>query len=67
MRTGETPGRDYSFVSQSEFDQLIKAGVMHEYGKHKGHYYGTVTPPDEDMAAQRVLRTKTFKVGSFGG
>ncbi len=40
-RPGEVNGRDYYFVSQTEFIKKIKAGELLEYAKVHNHYYGT--------------------------
>jgi len=41
MRVGETHGRDYFFVSRSEFESLIEAGALLEYAEVHGNFYGT--------------------------
>ncbi len=40
-RPGEVDGRDYCFVSEEEFDRLIRAGLLVEYVHQFGYYYGT--------------------------
>lgn len=40
-RPGETPGRDYSFISHSEFQQRIERGDLLEWERVHGEYYGT--------------------------
>ncbi len=40
-RPGEVDGRDYCFVSEEEFGQLIRDGSLVEYVHQFGHYYGT--------------------------
>jgi guanylate kinase len=40
-RPGEEHGKDYFFVSESEFLNLIKKNAFLEYAKVHGHFYGT--------------------------
>lgn len=40
-RLGEVDGRDYCFVSEEEFVQLIRNDLLVEYVQQFGHYYGT--------------------------
>jgi guanylate kinase len=40
-RSKETPGRDYFFVSQDRFEQMIEAGEWLEWATVHGNYYGT--------------------------
>ncbi|HAZ27116.1 TPA: guanylate kinase [Candidatus Acetothermia bacterium] len=40
-RPDETHGRDYSFVSDAEFDRMIRAGELVEWTTYQGHRYGT--------------------------
>lgn len=40
-RPNETPGRDYHFVSQSEFDRMVVAGEFLEHAQVFDHCYGT--------------------------
>jgi len=41
MRVGEAHGRDYFFVSRSEFENLIEKGALLEYAEVHGNFYGT--------------------------
>lgn len=41
MRRGEEEGRDYFFITDTEFKKRIKNGVFLEYAKYNDHYYGT--------------------------
>ncbi len=41
MRIGEENGRDYFFVSHTEFEKLIEDGEFLEYAKVHGNFYGT--------------------------
>jgi guanylate kinase len=40
-RTGEVHGRDYFFVSDEEFDRMVRAGEFAEWARVHGHKYGT--------------------------
>ncbi len=40
-RRGEVEGKDYFFVSESEFKDKIKRGELAEWALVYGHYYGT--------------------------
>jgi guanylate kinase len=40
-RRGERKGRDYHFVSRSEFQKMIEAGAFAEWTELHGHCYGT--------------------------
>ena len=40
-RLGEVEGKDYQFISISEFEMRIKKAQFLEYAKVFGHYYGT--------------------------
>jgi guanylate kinase len=40
-RTGEKDGKDYHFVSQAEFEEMVKAGKFLEWEKVYGNFYGT--------------------------
>src|SRR5262249_8775825 len=41
MRVGEENGKDYFFVSQSEFENLIADGKLLEHAQVHGNLYGT--------------------------
>ncbi len=41
MRAGEAHGRDYFFVSRTEFESLIEEGALLEYAEVHGNFYGT--------------------------
>lgn len=41
MRPGEVDGRDYHFVSQTEFDRMAEAGEFLEWAQVFGNSYGT--------------------------
>ncbi len=40
-RVGEEDGRDYSFISEREFERLINEGEFLEFARVHGNYYGT--------------------------
>jgi guanylate kinase len=40
-RPGEQDGRDYHFVSESEFRRMIEAGEFLEWAVYNEHHYGT--------------------------
>jgi guanylate kinase len=41
MRAGEVDGRDYHFVDQAHFDQMVEEGEFFEWATVFGHSYGT--------------------------
>jgi guanylate kinase len=41
IRDGEVDGKDYFFVSDDDFERLIKDGELLEYAKVHGNFYGT--------------------------
>ncbi len=51
MRPGEVNGREYYFVSESEFKKNINSGNLLEYAKFVGNYYGT---PKDKVEAMRL-------------
>lgn len=40
-RKGEKDGVDYHFVSESQFQKLVKDGFFIEYAEYRGWHYGT--------------------------
>lgn len=44
-RPGEVDGKDYYFVDEKHFLELVTNGEMLEWAKVHGHYYGTPRPP----------------------
>ncbi len=49
IRSGEVDGRDYHFVSDAEFDEMVAKGEFLEWAHVFGHRYGTLK--------REVLRT----------
>ena len=41
MRNGEEEGREYHFISNEEFERMIKDNELFEYQKFGDYYYGT--------------------------
>ena len=52
MRVHEVDGRDYFFVSQEKFNQLIKEDKFVEYTNYNGNYYGSTK---DQIANDRVV------------
>ncbi len=48
MRTGEVEGDKYHFISQKEFEDLLKNDMMLEHNVFLGNYYGTPKKPIVD-------------------
>ncbi|TMJ17354.1 MAG: guanylate kinase [Alphaproteobacteria bacterium] len=42
IRPGETDGKDYHFVSDDRFDELVSSGAFLEWAHVFGHRYGTL-------------------------
>ena len=51
-RPGEENGREYFFVSNEEFEQLIKDNGLIEHAGYVNHYYGTPRKFVEDKLAE---------------
>ncbi len=51
-RPGEVDGKDYFFVSNEEFEKLIKEDGLIEYAGYVNHYYGTPRKFVEDKLEQ---------------
>jgi guanylate kinase len=51
-RPGEEHGKDYFFVSKSEFKERIDQGEMAEYALVYGNYYGTSALVLKDLMAE---------------
>ncbi len=64
-RPGERDGRDYFFVSPSEFDRMIAAGELLEWATvHGKHRYGT--PKGPVQAQQREGKTVLLEIDLQG-
>jgi guanylate kinase len=53
-RPGEVQGREYFFVDDEEFDQLIAAGELLEWAAYVDHRHGTPRAPVEAKLAAGV-------------
>ncbi len=47
MRSGETEGEKYHFISVCEFENMINNDMLLEYNKYLNNYYGTPKAPVE--------------------
>ena len=54
-RNSESPGKDYIFVSETEFKDHMAKGDLIEYEKVHGHYYGTPKAPIEKWVKEGKL------------
>lgn len=70
-REGEEEGKDYHFISKSDFKNEIKDGLFLEWANVHGYYYGTSLPPvikalkdgklvifDIDVQGHKIAREK---------
>lgn len=48
-RTGEIEGRDYFYLSDSDFEKMRAAGEFAEWAKVHGNFYGTPLAPVQSM------------------
>lgn len=51
-RSGEIEGKDYYFVSQSQFQEMITNQELLEWAEYAGNYYGTPRLPVESKISQ---------------
>jgi guanylate kinase len=51
-REGETDGRDYFFIKQPRFDEMIARGELLEHATVFGNCYGTPRAPIEEVLAR---------------
>lgn len=65
MRTGETDGVDYHFVSSAVFDEMVARGEFAEHFFVHGNHYGTAKAPVEEALA--AGRDMIFDVDWQGG
>jgi guanylate kinase len=47
-RPGEVDGRDYYFVSESQFERMVANGELLEWAEFAGNFYGTPRAPVEE-------------------
>jgi guanylate kinase len=52
MRPGEEDGKDYYFVDEDKFNQMIKDGELLEHANVFGNFYGTPRKPVEEALAR---------------
>ncbi len=53
-RPGEADGRDYYFISQKRFQEMIDAGDFAEYARVHSNFYGTSKRVLQDMVRQGI-------------
>lgn len=53
-RPGEVDGREYHFVSDSEFDRMVANNELLEWAKFADHRYGTPKQPVADRLGEGV-------------
>ncbi len=63
-RPGERDGRDYRFVSDRAFDELVAAGALLEWAEVFGHRYGT--PVEEVERARAAGRDVLLEIDVQG-
>ena len=51
-RPGEVDGRDYRFMSEERFEQLVREGAFLEWASMFGHRSGTLAEPVEKARAE---------------
>lgn len=51
-RPGEIDGRNYYFISRSQFEQMVANGELLEWAEFAGNYYGTRLLPVEEQISQ---------------
>ena len=51
-RPGEEHGREYFFISEEEFEQMIAGGELIEWAEYVGNYYGTPKKAVEQQLAE---------------
>ncbi len=65
-RTGEKDGVNYHFLSDNEFDNLIKTGGLLEWNHVHGQRYGTLKRTvSESLAQGKTLLLDTDTIGAF--
>lgn len=61
IRPEEINGIDYNFVSEEEFEYMIKNGDFVEYVKYDGNYYGTAKLSKEELENNDVIFRKDVR------
>jgi guanylate kinase len=51
-RAGEVDGREYRFMSETDFDRLVEEGAFLEWAEMFGHRSGTLAAPVEEALAE---------------
>ncbi len=51
-RPGEVHGREYLFVGESDFEDMVAAGKLLEWARFAGNYYGTPRGPVAERLTQ---------------
>lgn len=53
-RPGEVAGREYYFVSERDFDEMVASGELLEWAQFAGNKYGTPRAPLEERLARGI-------------
>ncbi len=53
-RPGEVHGREYHFVSEGEFKEMAAAGLLLEWARYAGNFYGTPCAPVAERLAAGI-------------
>lgn len=65
-REGEIDGKHYHFVSQDEFQELIKKNELLEYNKHFDNYYGTLkSEVDTKLSQNKNVLIEVETIGAI--
>jgi len=59
-RPDEVNGKSYYFVTEEEFNKMVKEDKFLEYCLVHGHYYGTAKSEVERIAKENKVRAKVF-------
>jgi guanylate kinase len=51
-RRGEIDGRDYHFINEARFQEMVRRGELLEWAKVFDYYYGTPKQPVDNVLAQ---------------
>jgi guanylate kinase len=63
-RTGEINGREYYFISATEFSEMVEQGEFLEYDEHFGNFYGT---PKKFVKEQLEKTSVVLEIDVVGG